>query len=426
MCESQARIDPRSGQLQTRPIRRTPWRLAICALAANLLVLLFILARHHFDPSVFIVAGDRFVDARITPTPIIVRSHSAGYDGQFYYALANHPFTNFPVTAGVAFDHPIWRAQRILYPLLSHLLAFAQPVFVPAAMLVINLGALCAIAAMAVRRDKTAIPALAILLWPGILTTLTHDTTELLACALLLASLHAYLRNSLALFATLAALAVLTRETACLMLFGVMLASLYALWQRPDQGLAPARAAPIRAAPIRAAPGLYAAAALLPALIWHLWLVAAWRGATVTVPAHADLGLPFMGVATRLLHAASAMAGPTTPAKPRLLAANAFAVCLALIVYSAIMAASAWRLVRQHSPGAAIAAGWLCIMVLMVLLSAAGPWVDPTAILRAFSEAWIVGWLLISLDGTPPSWATLIPLPPLAAANALLCFMNVK
>jgi hypothetical protein len=409
------------------PPRRHCWRIACrfaaCTIAVYLLLLIPTLARHHFDPSVFIVAGDRFVDARHTPTAIIVRPHSDGYDGQFYYALANRPFTTAPSTGGVTFDHPIWRCQRILYPLLSHMLALGRAGFIPTAMLAANLGALFAIALLAVRtasgaasRSHALVPALATVIWPGFMTTLTHDTTELLACALLLAALRAYLSGSMLIFAILGGAAALTRETAVLMLAGIFFAGLPALWT--------ARGKPGKLA--AATPSLSAAAAIMPIVLWHLWLIWAWRGFQPALAAHADIGFPFAGFIVSVLHDTHVIFRPELPGRTRLLAGNALAVAVAIAVYGAVMARSAWRLAGRSRPGAAIAAGWFCTMALMILLSADGPWIEPTAILRAFSEAWVVGWLVLTLDKSSPSWIALAPLPPLAAANVVVCIMNLR
>jgi len=43
----------------------------------------------------------------------------------------------------------------------------------------------------------------------------------------------------------------------------------------------------------------------------------------------------------------------------------------------------------------ALAAAWLPILALMSILSAEGPWVEPIAFLRTFTECWIVGCLLL-------------------------------
>jgi hypothetical protein len=391
----------------------------VAAVVAYVLLLLPFLLRHHGDPSLFIVAGDRFVSAAHTVTPIIVGHHSDGYDGQFYYALAAHPLTASGTTAGVTFDHPVWRAQRILFPAIVHLAALGQAALIPAALLAVNVLSLLALGALAasptMRRHHGLVPFFAIILWPGLLTTLTHDTTELLACALLLAALLAYLNNCLLLFALLGALAALTRETSSLMLLGILAAALAALRRRRT-----------------AAPALAAVAAIIPCVLWHLWIAWWWRGVPDAAPSHSNIGLPLAGVTARILRAMGtlfAFHGVST--KTRLLALFALATAL-LIVWSAVrMASSAIRAARapaQIAGGAppGIAAGWFCMLALMALLSAGGPWIEPTAIFRAFSECWVAGWLLIALDRTPAPLRILFATMPLAAGNWVICFMVLR
>src|SRR5512133_3922867 len=82
------------------------------------------------DVSSFIVAGSRF--ARVGPAAgIYVLPDSDGYDGQFYYRLALEPFTDRQMKYGVAMDDPRYRQQRILYPLVVHLLSFGSDQMVP-------------------------------------------------------------------------------------------------------------------------------------------------------------------------------------------------------------------------------------------------------------------------------------------------------
>ena len=90
------------------------------------------LRRVHWDTSVFIVAGDRFVDSSKLDAPIIVRKHSDGYDGEFYYRLAVEPWPSASAAHGVTFDAAPWRAQRILYPVLAWAVSFGNAAPVPA------------------------------------------------------------------------------------------------------------------------------------------------------------------------------------------------------------------------------------------------------------------------------------------------------
>lgn len=103
-----------------------------------LLATLPILALHRFDASIFIVAGDRYVDQSKLISPIIVQPRSDGYDGQFYYRMALAPlaFTN-PVF-GVRLDNPAWRTQRIVYPLVAWAAAFGRGDLIPLSLFLVN------------------------------------------------------------------------------------------------------------------------------------------------------------------------------------------------------------------------------------------------------------------------------------------------
>ena len=162
--------------------RRVAWLLnptafGMLVVLAHLVLALPILARHGFDTSVFVVAGDRYVTAAQTATPIIVRPHSDGYDGQFYYRLAVAPLSAQMQAYGVNLVHPAWRMQRILLPLAAYLLSVGQPGLVPAALFSMNLAGLFAIGWLAMRiaraeRFPLAAP-LCIVAWPGLLIALS-------------------------------------------------------------------------------------------------------------------------------------------------------------------------------------------------------------------------------------------------------------
>lgn len=214
----------------------TTWMQATCAklshwqrrpLAFGLMVILGyglatlpILLRHGFDPSAFIIAGDHYVDATRLVSPIIVQDDSNGYDGEFYYRLALSPFDTQKVAFGIRFDSAPHRMQRIFYPLLVWAITFGQAAAVPAAMYLLNLAGLAAIAVFATRLTaRLRLPfmtPLAIMLWPGFIITLTHDTTEIVAAAFLLGALELYFAGRLIAYCMLGGLATLTRESTVL------------------------------------------------------------------------------------------------------------------------------------------------------------------------------------------------------------------
>jgi hypothetical protein len=346
-------------------------RFALGALAIYLAAIMPALVRHGLDSSVFIVAGDRFVDTSKLPSPIYVRQKSQGYDGQFYYRLALAPFDLRQPLDGIELDAPAWRMQRIVYPVLAWALSFGRPQLVPLALLVLNLIGIGCVAAFAVRlTQRLALPPLvpfAIVLWPGFLVTLTHDTTEILSAALILAALDCYFAGRLVTFAVVGALATLTRETGVFILGGLLVYEGFrANWRAAAACLA----------------------SLGPFVIWHQLQSMLWGTSTASVAANTTTW-PFFGIITAWF---SMMFGDYFPVggfKGVVLRGYALASSVGLAAFSALVAS---RIPAARKP---LVAAWLPIAALMSVLTATGPWGEPIAFLRAFTECWVVGCLLL-------------------------------
>lgn len=169
------------------------------------------------DSSLFVTAGDRFVDASAVPGDLKVIPHSAGYDGQFYFRLAVDPATRSTADHGVTFDYPAYRHQRILTPLLAGALSLGEPSRVPEALIVLNVLALGAVAGLgalvAQRFGRHALWGLAVAGFPGFALTVARDLTECVAAAFLLAGLLLLARDRRLLAGVALALAALARET---------------------------------------------------------------------------------------------------------------------------------------------------------------------------------------------------------------------
>jgi hypothetical protein len=395
---------------------RRPAAFGLLIMLAHLALALPMLARHHFDPSVFIVAGDRFVDAAATPTQVIVRHNSAGYDGQFYYRLALTPLLPRATAAGITLDHPAWRMQRILYPLLARMVAAGQPGAIPAALVAVNLAGLCTIGWLAMRLARAgAYPpwvALAIAAWPGWLIALTHDTTEILAGALLLAAISAWRARAWALYALLLALACLARETAMLAACGLCAASLWQAWR--GQG---------RAGMHRAA---WAALPLLPFLAWRHAVGVLWQATPQGFGVAHNAGFPLLGVAqtlcAQLLNRAVGAAAHPRDLTARL--TNLAAICW-LLWFCLRTGSTAIATVRRGAEPS-LAAAWLCIAGLMSLLTAGGPWVELTAYARAFSECWVLGWVVLGAAAPRRPVIMVLAAAPVLVRNWELCWVQVK
>lgn len=75
-----------------------------------------------------LICGSQFVERAVPELKALDPPcvNATGYDGQFYAQLATDPFLRGPAIRG-ALDAPVYRARRILLPLLSWTFAFGQP-----------------------------------------------------------------------------------------------------------------------------------------------------------------------------------------------------------------------------------------------------------------------------------------------------------
>jgi hypothetical protein len=198
-------------------LNRPAFTALVCGFLA-LLVLAALLIRDGGDVSKIVHAGPPWTNAAHVPSSLTVRPADQAYDGQFFYRLGVAPFSTAHEVAGVTFDLPALRNARWLSGGAAWVLSAGQPGAVPWALLVINLLAAIGVgaAAGALARDsgRHAAWGLLIALYPGYAFTLTLDTSELLAGALVLSGLHAGRRRRWPLAAVLFALAVLARDTA--------------------------------------------------------------------------------------------------------------------------------------------------------------------------------------------------------------------
>jgi hypothetical protein len=363
--------------------------LAVAAIVVNAIMILPVLAAHHFDLSTFIVAGDRFVDARHTASPIAVRAHSDGYDGQFFYRLALDPVLPEQTAYGVTLDRPSFRMARIGYPALAWLVSLGRPAAVPAALFWLNLLGLGAIAALstllarAARLPIAIVPA--IVLWPGFLVALMHDTAEIAACAIMLAAILCAVRGRFVLYAALAALATLTRETTVPVFAGLLLYE------------AAARRSKARRAAIIAGVLLF-----LPFLAWNIWLTMVWH----TAPEARSVGqnlqpIPLAGLARML---ADCITGARTwAARPSAnLAVRGIVLVTTggLIAFCCVTASRLRPLLVRDSLLKPLGVSWALLAIMLAFLKASGPWIEPAGYLRAFSECYVTGCLVLASSGS--------------------------
>jgi hypothetical protein len=176
------------------------------------------------------------------------------YDGTYYYAIARDPFLHGE--AHTLIDQPAYRYGHPLHGWLAGLLSFGQARAVPAALLVLSLIGMAvagwSVSRLAVRFGCTPWAGLIVAVSPGILFSVTVDTTEAVGTALLALTLLAWTSRRFALAGVLIVLICLDKEQYVAIPVGLAIWELVqARRQRalPDQW-------PIRAAAIAAGPAV--------------------------------------------------------------------------------------------------------------------------------------------------------------------------
>lgn len=313
---------------------------------------LLLLRRNGFDASRLVLAGDEFTDPVSAPDSLSVASGVPGYDGQFYYRLAMAPLSTDARVAGIRFDYPVYRAQRIGYPLLVRLFSGGDPRAIPWVMLLLNIGAAGVIAATAATFVRSWWTALAVALFPGFLLTMSRDLVELVEIAFLLLAIRFLLSRRFAPAIVFLTLAVLTKETAIL---AAVAAGVAALVSERAVARASAFAIPIAAH-----------------VLWKLSLFRLWN-LPPNLGASEHFTMPFGGV-IEAMHGAN-----------RLLAVEVILIALFSIVVAVAF--------RSSRAALAVKLGWIAYAALFFTLGAEFWWED-WAFLRAASDYAVLGTLI--------------------------------
>lgn len=296
-----------------------------------------------------------------------------GYDGQFVYFMARN--LN-PRQVAPHLDVPAYRYQRILLPLLAHLLGGSSPRGVLWAVWGVNFGAyLLGLGVWLLwLREWAASPWWGLLygLWPGLLLPLRLGMPEPLAYGLALAGWWAFHRRRYRWAALAFVAAAFAKEIT--LPFALAAALSLALAGQPRRA------------------GRWLAGVLAPWLLWQAWLWftfgrpgLGFGGAL----AHPPPPVPFGGLLQALLHLPL----------PWLLA-YLLVFGPAILVPLAASAALAWERLRE-----APADAWAWLAGGHLLLAAALPMMswDPFAVLRVLTGLLLAFWAL-TLQGRRLRW----------------------
>lgn len=177
------------------------------------------LFRTDWDPTLFVGFGEEaaatteYAEERLGE--VILRPVQ-GHDGKYFFVQANDPWVLEPDNNASVLDHPIYRSQRMLYPLLAGGLGFFGPQTIVWALVVVNIVAM-GVGTMATSRVAQRIGGspwwgLAFVANFGLLFTLTNDDAGIVAAALAFWALAMLYEGRLGPAVAFLAAAALTRE----------------------------------------------------------------------------------------------------------------------------------------------------------------------------------------------------------------------
>ena len=190
-----------------------------------------LLSAFHGNTTGFFRMGDcRPPAPALAHREVYVFPNQAGYDGQYYLALALDPALHDPGTFQTL-DYPRYRYRRILFPVMGYVLGLGQPALIPYTLPLLNIAAAIGLVWLVARwlqmGGSSGWGGLLVLGILGVWEVLALTTTDLVSSTLVIATLYALRREYPVAAAAALALAALTREVM-LLYWGVLLVALLA------------------------------------------------------------------------------------------------------------------------------------------------------------------------------------------------------
>jgi hypothetical protein len=212
-------------------IRSAPtWIVGATGLAIWLAVALRVLIPSGMDPTIFIAFGEdapvQTAYARELVGDVDLRP-GGGHDGKYFFAQANDPWYLEPVRNAAVLDRPVYRGQRMLFPMIAGGFGLFPPDVIVWSMLVTNLlamalGTLLA-AKLAASWGVSTWLGLAVPLNIGLLFELQIGGSGILAYTCCLGALSALVSDRTSLASALFAAAALSREVMVVFAMGVFI-----------------------------------------------------------------------------------------------------------------------------------------------------------------------------------------------------------
>jgi hypothetical protein len=208
--------------------RAKPWVIGLIALVVATGFATRVVSTMGWDPTILIGFGDtatpttEFAEERLGDVYLRV---GQGHDGKYFFVQAHDPLILSPEGNAMVLDRPIYRSQRMLYPLLAGGLGFFGSESISWGLMVVNVLALAggtyATAVIARRMGGSAWWGLAFILNIGLISEANISGAGVVAAAFAFAAVAAYLCGRDGWAVALLCLACLSREVMLLVPLGI-------------------------------------------------------------------------------------------------------------------------------------------------------------------------------------------------------------
>ena len=212
--------------------------VGLTALALASLYALSLLSAVDYDVTLFTAFGEEAAETRQYAEErlgeVFLRPHQ-GHDGKFFFVQANDPLLLEPEENAAVLDRPIYRSQRMLYPLIAGAGGLLSPDVVVWALLLVNLLAMgagsWAVAHVAMAMGGSPWWGLAFVLNVGLVIEMNIDGAGIVSAAAAFGAVALLLKGRSAMAIVLLLLAVLAREAMLIAAVG----SAWWLWRRDQR-----------------------------------------------------------------------------------------------------------------------------------------------------------------------------------------------
>jgi hypothetical protein len=210
--------------------RRPPaWVVGAVGLAVGTGIVLRLLIPANMDPTIFLALGEAAPAQTSYAQRLlgdVATRENLGHDGKFFFIQANDPWHLHPEANAAFLDRPVYRAQRMLYPVIAGGIGLFPPGLVVWSMLVTNvlclgIGALVA-ARIALISGASPWLGLTVPLNIGLLFELWIDGSGILAYLFALGAVYALATGRGWTAAALLSAAALSRETMVAFASGIL------------------------------------------------------------------------------------------------------------------------------------------------------------------------------------------------------------